>query len=121
MGLRFRLHRRDLPGTPDLVFPRYRVVVFVHGCFWHRHEGCRKSGMPKTHVEYWRRKFARNVERERQQVRKLTELGWSVYVVWECETKDAATVEKLLYQAIFGRRHDGFGQSQPREIEEHSR
>ena len=102
-GLRFRLHRKNLPGTPDLVFPKYRTVVFVHGCFWHRHPGCKKAGMPKTRVGFWREKFERNVERARRDARKLTELGWSVGVIWECETREQATVERLLSEAIGGR------------------
>ena len=103
MGLRFRLHRKDLPGTPDLVFPRYRTVVFVHGCFWHRHPGCKKAGMPKTRVEFWQEKFDRNVERAQRDVGRLLELGWSVGVIWECETKDRATVESFLSEVVGGR------------------
>ena len=100
MGLRFRLHRKDLPGTPDLVFPRYRTVVFVHGCFWHRHPGCKKAGMPKTRVGFWREKFERNVERAGRDVGRLMELGWSVGVIWECETKDPGTVERFLWETV---------------------
>ncbi len=100
MGLRFRLHRKDLPGTPDLVFPKHRAVVFVHGCFWHRHPGCRKAGMPKSRVAFWKEKFARNVERVRRDVRALGDLGWSVTVIWECETKRPATIERLLRNAV---------------------
>ena len=100
MGLRFRLHRKDLPGTPDLVFPKYRAVVFVHGCFWHRHEGCSKASMPKSRVGFWREKFARNVERAGRDTRKLQELGWSVSVIWECETKEPAAVERFLLRTV---------------------
>ena len=100
MGLRFRLHRKDLPGTPDLVFPRHRAVVFVHGCFWHRHPGCKKAGMPKTRVGFWREKFDSNIERSRRDVGRLTELGWSVGVIWECETKDPAAVEGFLSEVV---------------------
>ena len=88
LGYRFRLHRRELSGTPDLTFPRLRKVVFVHGCFWHRHAGCRRTTTPKTRAAYWREKFERNVERDRRNVATLRELGWEVLVVWECETFD---------------------------------
>ena len=85
MGYRFRLHRRDLPGSPDIVLPRYRAVVFVHGCFWHRHEGCSKAYSVKTDPEgRWRKKFEQNVERDRRVRVALRKLGWKVIVVWEC-------------------------------------
>ena len=83
-GFRFRLHRRDLPGSPDLVFPRFRAVVFVNGCFWHWH-GCKRSRMPASNREYWEMKIARNVERDRQTLAQLDALGWEVHVIWECE------------------------------------
>lgn len=84
-GLRFRLHARDLPGSPDIVLPKYRSVVFVHGCFWHRHAGCRYCTTPKSNAEFWSRKFAANVERDRRQRRLLQERGWKVFTVWECQ------------------------------------
>jgi DNA mismatch endonuclease (patch repair protein) len=83
-GFRFRLHRRDLPGRPDLVFPRYRIAVFVHGCFWHWH-GCKRSRMPATNREYWESKIARNVERDHQTRIQLDALEWDVQIIWECE------------------------------------
>lgn len=86
-GFRFRLHRRDLPGTPDLVLPRYRTAVFVHGCFWHRHENCSRSTIPKTRREFWEEKLARNLERDRVAQTALRSLGWHVVVVWECATR----------------------------------
>ena len=82
-GLRYRLHRRDLPGTPDLVFPRFRAVVFVHGCFWHSH-GCYKSTIPKTNRDFWDRKFRANRERDERKHQQLRQRGWRVLVVWEC-------------------------------------
>ena len=88
LGYRFRLHRRDLPGTPDLAFPRLRKVIFVHGCFWHRHAGCSRTTTPKTRAAYWREKFEKNMERDRRNVATLRTLGWKVLVVWECETFD---------------------------------
>ncbi|NJL72977.1 MAG: DNA mismatch endonuclease Vsr [Candidatus Competibacteraceae bacterium] len=84
-GLRFRLHRRDLPGTPDIVLPSRRIVIFVHGCFWHQHEGCRKATIPKTRTEFWSRKFSENVRRDARNREALISAGWSVYVLWECE------------------------------------
>ena len=86
LGYRFRLHRRDLPGTPDLVFPRLRRAIFVHGCFWHRHEGCVRTTTPKTRAAYWREKFEQNLRRDRRNLAALRRLGWSVLVVWECQT-----------------------------------
>jgi len=88
MGYRYRLHRKNLPGSPDLVFSGRRKVVFVHGCFWHRHPGCTLAATPSTRVEFWRRKFEQNVERDQRVVRRLKEMGWKVMIVWECETTD---------------------------------
>ncbi|MGE4340088.1 MAG: very short patch repair endonuclease [Pigmentiphaga sp.] len=92
LGYRFRLHRRDLPGTPDLVFPRLHKIIFVHGCFWHRHPGCRMASTPKTRREFWLDKFERNIERDTRKEAELRALGWDVLIVWECETK---SLEKL--------------------------
>lgn len=94
-GLRFSLHRRDLPGSPDLVLPRWNAVIFVHGCFWHRHPGCVKAAVPKTRRNFWLRKFAANVERDRRHRRALQRLGWRTHVVWECEL-DAGRLDRLV-------------------------
>jgi DNA mismatch endonuclease (patch repair protein) len=94
-GLRFRLHRRDLPGSPDIVLPKFRSVVFVHGCFWHRHSGCRYSTTPASNVDFWRQKFAANVQRDRSQQRALRKEGWRVFTVWECETKSPSILNSL--------------------------
>ena len=83
-GLRFRLHRRDLPGTPDIVLTRYRAVVMVHGCFWHHH-GCSKSTWPKTRAEFWRKKIEANVDRDRRNSYFLRAAGWREFIIWECE------------------------------------
>lgn len=84
--LRFRLHRRDLPGTPDLIFPRWRIAIFVHGCFWHRHPGCKKATSPKSRVDFWNAKFNRNIARDAENLEALTAEGWRTEVIWECET-----------------------------------
>ena len=96
MGCRYRLHGAGLPGKPDLVFARRKKVVFVHGCFWHRHAGCKKATTPASNMEYWLPKFARTVERDQQTLDTLQARGWSALVVWECELKDTdALAEKL--------------------------
>ena len=84
-GYRFRLHARKLPGTPDIVLPKYRTVIFVHGCFWHRHNDCANSTMPKTRIEFWESKFKTTVERDQDKIEKLRIAGWRVIIVWECE------------------------------------
>ncbi|WP_116090043.1 very short patch repair endonuclease [Sphingomonas crusticola] len=92
-GYRFRLHRKGMAGTPDLVLPRYGVAIFVHGCFWHRHDGCSKATMPKTRVEFWQIKFRQNQARDRRNEAHLLKEGWRVLTVWECETR---TPEELI-------------------------
>ena len=87
-GFRFRLHRRDLPGSPDVVLPGRRVAVFVHGCFWHAHDGCRYAKTPATRREFWESKLAANVERDKRAREVLLSAGWRVLVVWECATRD---------------------------------
>lgn len=84
LGVRFRLHRRDLPGSPDLVFPKYRVALFVHGCFWHRHDSCKLAYTPSANRQEWEEKFKGNVARDRRQIALLLQAGWRVFVIWEC-------------------------------------
>lgn len=85
-GFRFRLHVKNLPGQPDIVLPKYRTVVEVRGCFWHRHPGCQSASMPSSNINFWQEKFKRNVERDKKHAKELKTLGWHLIVVWECET-----------------------------------
>lgn len=87
IGLRYRLHDKRLPGSPDIVFPRFKAVLFVHGCFWHRH-GCKATTTPKTNEEFWHKKFDENLARDRRNIDALLESGWRVAVVWECVFKE---------------------------------
>ncbi|MFL9950133.1 very short patch repair endonuclease [Paraburkholderia agricolaris] len=96
MGFRFRLHRKDLPGCPDIVLPRFRVAIFVHGCFWHQHEGCRKAKPPTTRAEWWAAKLQTNVSRDRQASCLLEQKGWRVETIWECETFDKSALAARL-------------------------
>jgi len=88
-GLRFRLHSRKLPGSPDIVLPKYRVAIFVHGCFWHRHPGCRYATTPANNAERWKLKFDANIERDARKEALLSAAGWKVMVIWECELRHA--------------------------------
>ena len=94
-GLRYRIHRKELPGNPDLVFPKFRAVMFVHGCFWHRHPGCPKATSPSTRPDFWADKFAKNVERDGRSRQSLLDANWRVGTVWECTLKELGT-ERLV-------------------------
>lgn len=96
LGFRFRLHRKDLPGTPDLVFPRLRAAVFVNGCFWHRHKQCSRATVPSIRTQYWLRRFARNVERDQAAKHALECVGWRVLIIWECELRVPSDVSERL-------------------------
>lgn len=95
-GLRFRLHSRHLPGRPDIVLPRYRTVVFVHGCFWHRHEGCRYAYTPKSNIEFWDSKLHGNARRDAQHTDKLRAMGWNVIVIWECTVGNPSILHRVV-------------------------
>ena len=95
-GLRYRLHAKGLPGRPDIVFPSRRIVVFVHGCFWHGHEGCPRHRIPKSRVEWWTAKIERNKERDREVFTALTEAGWTPLILWECEAEIPSNVADLI-------------------------
>src|ERR1039457_5292958 len=106
-GIRFRLHRKDLPGKPDIVLARYKCVIFVHGCFWHHHEVCIKSKMPKTNIEFWQDKIAANIKRDKSNQGDLEKLGWRVFVVWECDIKkDVRRVVEQLVARFHGSGHE---------------
>ncbi|MBC7853019.1 MAG: DNA mismatch endonuclease Vsr [Pirellulaceae bacterium] len=96
LGFRFRLHRRNLPGTPDLVFPRLRKVIDVRGCFWHSHACRRKRSKVRSRVSYWHPKLAANIRRDRRSLRQLKRLGWDVLVIWECQTRDLQTLTETI-------------------------
>lgn len=100
LGFRFRLYRRDMPGTPDLVFPRLRKVILVHGCFWHQHRGCGLARIPKSNTDYWVPKLQHNRERDHRNEKALTRLGWDVLVIWECETHSAENVLSRLSEFL---------------------
>lgn len=100
LGYRFRLHRRDLPGKPDIVLPRLGTVIFVHGCYWHRHTGCRRATTPRTRTEFWEAKFARTVARDARQGDQLAEAGWRVLTIWECETRDRDALREYLLSQL---------------------
>jgi DNA mismatch endonuclease (patch repair protein) len=97
LGFRYKLKNKELPGNPDLVLPKYRTVVFVHGCFWHRHAGCRDASMPKSNQSFWAKKFSENVERDVRNSEALSQQGWKVIIVWECElmNKTIEAIEKV--------------------------
>lgn len=100
LGFRFRLHDARLPGKPDIVLRKYNSVIFVHGCFWHRHKGCKRSTMPKTNYEYWKPKLTGNEKRDAKHVKELENLGWKVLIVWECETKEIEALQIKLHRFI---------------------
>lgn len=96
LGLRFRVQCKNLPGKPDAVLKRHRLVVFVHGCFWHRHRKCKYAYTPKSNLPFWTTKFSANVERDKRKASELRRLGWRVITIWECQTKDRVRLEKRL-------------------------
>jgi DNA mismatch endonuclease (patch repair protein) len=96
MGLRFRLHVKGLPGKPDIVLPKWQHVIFVHGCFWHRHTGCKFAYTPKTRIDFWTEKFRQNLKRDETATRELRRMGWNVSIIWECETSTPALLSKTL-------------------------
>ncbi len=100
MGYRFRIHKKELPGNPDIVLPKYKAVLFVNGCFWHRHKGCKFAYKPKTRVEFWEKKFDDTVSRDLNNIKKLKAMGWNIEVFWECELKDIDSVKNRLEKIL---------------------
>jgi len=100
LGYRFRLHRRSLPGSPDIVLPRHRLAIFVHGCFWHQHPGCRHAKLPRQRQDYWLPKLARTQMRDKQNRAALGEIGWRSLVIWECDTEKLEAIAALLEQQL---------------------
>ena len=100
LGYRFRLHEKRLPGRPDVVLPRHRKVIFVHGCFWHGHTGCRRAARPSTNREFWDKKLDGNIARDRANIRALRRAGWKVLVIWQCAMRDRGRLEKKLVKFL---------------------
>ena len=96
MGYRFRLHSKNLPGSPDIVLPKYKTVIFVHGCFWHRHENCKYTSTPKTRQEFWENKFNSNKKRDQKIQKEIIDLGWKFIIIWECEARNIQPLEEKL-------------------------
>jgi len=96
MGFRYRLHKDNLPGKPDIVFSKGKKVIFVNGCFWHQHNGCRAAALPKSNLDFWREKLGKNIERDTRIHKELAQNGWSQLIVWECEINDPKLRERLL-------------------------
>ena len=101
-GYRYRLNTKTLPGTPDIVLPKYGVAIFVHGCFWHQHPGCGKATLPQQNADFWKEKLARNVERDERKARELREQDWRVVTIWECETRNRVSLEHRLHSVLKG-------------------
>ena len=99
-GFRFRLHVKNLPGSPDIVLPKYRTAIFVHGCYWHRHSGCKQGSYfpkdPRQGADFWNDKFDKNIQRDKKNIRLLEEMGWKAIVIWECQTKDKKILQDLI-------------------------
>ncbi|MGE4263252.1 MAG: very short patch repair endonuclease [Desulfovibrio sp.] len=102
LGYRYRLHQKDLPGKPDITFPGRRKIIFVHGCFWHRHEGCALARMPKSRVDFWNKKLEGNKARDQRNVQRLRDAGWDVLIVWECQLRDTATLQATIVTFLEG-------------------
>lgn len=112
-GFRFRLHKKELPGTPDLVMSKYRSAIFVHGCFWHAHEGCRYFKLPKTRSDFWNAKLRSNRKRDQAAIQSILENGWRVLIVWECATRDIQVDELVTLISDWLRSDENFAEIPP--------
>jgi len=101
LGYRYSLHKKDLPGKPDIVLRKHRTVIFVHGCFWHQHKRCKRSNIPKSHTQYWKPKLERNMSRDKVHKKNLRKLSWKTIVIWECETKSLEKLKDKLLKKLF--------------------
>lgn len=99
-GFRFRLHSDKLPGKPDIILSKYKTIIFVHGCFWHRHKNCKNAAVPKSKTDFWNKKFASNIKRDKEVKEKLKILGWKTFVIWECEVKQRELLERRVQNII---------------------
>ena len=104
MGYRFRLHSKDLPGSPDIVLPKYKTVIFVHGCFWHRHQNCKYASTPKTRKEFWNKKFNENINRDKINQENLSSKGWKIIIIWECEIKNKKINLEQIFKKVIKKR-----------------
>jgi len=104
-GFRYRLHRKDLPGKPDIVLPKNKIAFFINGCFWHQHEGCSKKSFPKSNTDYWKDKFKNNISRQNRDIKSLEDLGWKVCLIWECETKKDYLLEGRIKEILYGQKN----------------
>jgi DNA mismatch endonuclease (patch repair protein) len=120
LGLRYRLHGRSLPGRPDLVLPSFRTVIFVHGCFWHRHAGCRFATTPASNAEFWRRKFQTNIDRDAAKEASLSTAGWRVLTIWECETDNEESLERLFWEVVIRFWTDEIAEERGKVIPKHA-
>jgi DNA mismatch endonuclease, patch repair protein len=100
LGYRFRLHKKELPGKPDIVLQKYKTVIFVHGCFWHQHKGCKYAYQPKTRVKFWKDKLRGNSERDKRTKKSLKKMDWNLRVIWECQTKTPEKLDKYLIKFL---------------------
>lgn len=109
LGYRFRIHRKDLPGKPDIVMPKFKTVIFVHGCFWHRHKGCKYAYNPKSKQEFWKKKFQDNIKRDKKKRDELERLGWKILIIWECELKDLTVVQNKIESSLYNQNNSQSG------------
>ena len=101
LGFRYRLHRKDLPGKPDIVLPKKKIAVFVNGCFWHQHKDCKRNFSPKSNTDYWENKLKKNIDRQNRNVRSLEDMGWRVCLIWECEVKDDNLLKRRIRDFLY--------------------